>query len=62
MRAAQDPSSYEKLIAHWMENRYTLRYTGGLVPDICQQFTKGYPLRLTYTLIHLPCAPLPLRT
>jgi len=41
MRAAQDLSSYEKLIAHWMENRYTLRYTGGLVPDICQQFTKG---------------------
>merc|ERR1719359_2501974 len=23
-----------------MTNRYTLRYTGGLVPDICQQFTK----------------------
>ena len=23
-----------------MENRYTLRYSGGLVPDICQQFTK----------------------
>ena len=20
--------------------RYTLRYTGGLVPDVCQQFTK----------------------
>ena len=23
-----------------MENRYTLRYSGGLVPDIYQQFTK----------------------
>merc|ERR1719181_586760 len=23
-----------------MTNRYTLRYSGGLVPDICQQFTK----------------------
>merc|ERR1719258_621613 len=24
-----------------MTNKYTLRYSGGLVPDICQQFTKG---------------------
>lgn len=23
-----------------MGNRYTLRYSGGLVPDVCQQFTK----------------------
>ena len=40
MRAAQDLPEYSKLIAYWMENKYTLRYTGGLVPDICQQFTK----------------------
>merc|ERR1719437_321470 len=40
MRAAQDVEGYSKLIEHWMSNRYTLRYTGGLVPDICQQFTK----------------------
>jgi len=40
MRAAQDLPAYDKLIKHWMTNRYTLRYTGGLVPDICQQFTK----------------------
>lgn len=24
-----------------MTNKFTLRYTGGLVPDVCQQFTKG---------------------
>ena len=24
-----------------MQNKYTLRFCGGLVPDICQQFTKG---------------------
>jgi sedoheptulose-bisphosphatase len=24
-----------------MDNRYTLRFCGGLVPDICQQFSKG---------------------
>ena len=40
MRAAQDLPEYGKLIDYWMTNRYTLRYTGGLVPDICQQFTK----------------------
>jgi len=40
MRAAQDLPQYGKLIDYWMTNRYTLRYTGGLVPDICQQFTK----------------------
>jgi len=40
MRAAQDLPEYGKLIEYWMTNRYTLRYTGGLVPDICQQFTK----------------------
>lgn len=40
MRAAQDLPEYAKLIDYWMTNRYTLRYTGGLVPDICQQFTK----------------------
>ena len=40
MRAAQDLPQYAKLIDYWMSNKYTLRYTGGLVPDICQQFTK----------------------
>jgi len=40
MRAAQDLPAYAELIDYWMTNRYTLRYTGGLVPDICQQFTK----------------------
>merc|ERR1719389_1099371 len=40
MRAAQDVEGYSKLIEHWMSNRYTLRYSGGLVPDVCQQFTK----------------------
>ena len=40
MRAAQDLPEYSELINYWMTNRYTLRYSGGLVPDICQQFTK----------------------
>ena len=40
MRAAQELTAYSELIDYWMESRYTLRYTGGLVPDVCQQFTK----------------------
>merc|ERR1712087_739776 len=40
LRAAQDLEDYSKLVDFWMSNRYTLRYSGGLVPDVCQQFTK----------------------
>merc|ERR1712174_20259 len=40
LRAAQDLPGYKKLVDHFMENRYTLRYSGGLVPDVYQQFTK----------------------
>merc|ERR1712108_112045 len=40
LRAAQEVDGYAKLIDHYMTNKYTLRYTGGLVPDVCQQFTK----------------------
>eukprot|EP00543_Licmophora_paradoxa_P005556 CAMPEP_0202444178 /NCGR_PEP_ID=MMETSP1360-20130828/3322_1 /ASSEMBLY_ACC=CAM_ASM_000848 /TAXON_ID=515479 /ORGANISM="Licmophora paradoxa, Strain CCMP2313" /LENGTH=369 /DNA_ID=CAMNT_0049060109 /DNA_START=91 /DNA_END=1200 /DNA_ORIENTATION=+ len=40
LRAAQDLPGYKKLIDHFMEKRYTLRYSGGLVPDVYQQFTK----------------------
>lgn len=40
LRAAQEVSEYAALVDYWMTNRYTLRYSGGLVPDLCQQFTK----------------------
>jgi sedoheptulose-bisphosphatase len=40
MRAAQDLPGYKALLDHYMINRYTLRYTGGMVPDVYQQFTK----------------------
>merc|ERR1719486_1327236 len=40
LRAAQEVSEYAELVEYWMTNRYTLRYSGGLVPDLCQQFTK----------------------
>ena len=41
MRAAQEVAGYKKLLDHYMADRYTLRYSGGLVPDIYQQFTKN---------------------
>lgn len=41
LRATQDLPGYKKLVDYYMENRYTLRYSGGLVPDIYQAFTKG---------------------
>jgi len=41
VKAAQGGTTYGDLVNYWMENRYTLRVSGGLVPDICQQFTKG---------------------
>lgn len=41
LRATQELPGYKNLVNHYMSNRYTLRYSGGLVPDIYQQFTKG---------------------
>lgn len=40
MRASKEVEGYKKLIDHYMDNKFTLRYTGGLVPDVYQQFTK----------------------
>jgi sedoheptulose-bisphosphatase len=40
LRSAQDLPGYKDLVDYYMLNRYTLRYTGGLVPDVYQQFTK----------------------
>ena len=39
--ARHELPGYGELLDYWMANRYTLRFCGGLVPDICQQFTKG---------------------
>merc|ERR1719159_1022019 len=40
MRAAKEVEGYKKLIDYYMDKKFTLRYTGGLVPDVYQQFTK----------------------
>ena len=41
LRATQDLEEYSNLVNYYMTNRYTLRYTGGMVPDVYQQFTKN---------------------
>lgn len=41
LRAAQDVPAYNKLVQEWMKKKYTLRYTGGLGPDVYQLFIKG---------------------
>lgn len=34
LRAVNDIPQYKKCIDYWIDNGYTLRYTGGMVPDI----------------------------
>lgn len=41
MRAAQDNPGYAKLLDHYFEEKYQLRYTGGMVPDVNQILVKG---------------------
>ena len=41
LRVITELSWYNKIVQYYMQQRYTLRYTGGLVPDLYQQFTKG---------------------
>jgi sedoheptulose-bisphosphatase len=41
LRAAQDNPGYQRLLDAWIKEQYTLRYTGGMVPDVCQLLVKG---------------------
>jgi len=54
LRAAQEIKGYADLISYYMEQRYTLRYTGGLVPDVCQQLTKKQGLFTNPTSANSP--------
>lgn len=40
LRATFDNPEYEKLISHYITEKYTLRYTGGMVPDVFQIIVK----------------------
>lgn len=40
LRATADNEEYQQLVQYWMSNKYTLRYSGGMVPDIHHILTK----------------------
>jgi len=42
LRATVGHPGYKELVAQWQGAGYTLRYTGGMVPDIYQIFIKGH--------------------
>lgn len=41
LRATNDNAQYNALVQHWIQNRYTLRYSGGMVPDVYHIFAKS---------------------
>lgn len=41
LRATQHRADYLELVNWWMKEQYTLRYSGGMVPDINSIFVKG---------------------
>ncbi|CAM9669112.1 unnamed protein product [Discosporangium mesarthrocarpum] len=41
LRATSDQPQYKNLFDYWVDNRYTLRYTGGMVPDVYHILIKG---------------------
>ena len=43
LRSASENEEYQKLVQHWMSNKYALRYSGGMVPDIHHILTKVGP-------------------
>lgn len=44
LRAASESPAYMALVQHYITERYTLRYSGGLVPDVVHGLSKGHGL------------------
>lgn len=42
LRSAGENEAYMRLITHYIQQKYTLRYCGGLVPDILHALVKGH--------------------
>ncbi|KAI1766725.1 sedoheptulose-1,7-bisphosphatase [Hypoxylon sp. FL1150] len=42
LRAAADDAKYMGLVSHFIQHKYTLRYSGGLVPDVVHALVKGH--------------------
>ncbi|KAJ6287445.1 fructose-1,6-bisphosphatase class 1/Sedoheputulose-1,7-bisphosphatase [Bipolaris maydis] len=47
LRAAADDEKYMSLITHFIQRKYTLRYSGGLVPDIVHALVKGHGIYIS---------------
>ncbi|KAI1655902.1 carbohydrate phosphatase [Daldinia decipiens] len=47
LRAAADDEKYMSLITHYIQNKYTLRYSGGLVPDVVHTLVKGHGIYIS---------------
>ena len=41
LRATNDCAKYQQLLQFWLQERYQLRYSGGMVPDVYHIFAKG---------------------
>ena len=41
LRASAENSAYRELVQNWLRELYTLRYTGGMVPDVHHILAKG---------------------
>jgi sedoheptulose-bisphosphatase len=41
LRATASSPGYRKLVDFYLDSRYHLRYSGGMVPDVCQLVVKG---------------------
>ncbi|KAM0811690.1 putative Fructose-1-6-bisphosphatase [Seiridium cardinale] len=42
LRAAAEDQRYGDLVSHFIKSKYTLRYSGGLVPDVVHALVKGH--------------------
>ncbi|OQD73689.1 hypothetical protein PENDEC_c014G02337 [Penicillium decumbens] len=47
LRAAAESEAYMRLITQYIEKKYTLRYSGGLVPDVVHALVKGHGVYLS---------------
>ena len=41
LRACAKSAGYRNLVNFWLDRQYTLRYSGGMVPDVCHILKKG---------------------
>eukprot|EP00804_Cyclotella_cryptica_P022954 CCRYP_014970-RA/>CCRYP_014970-RA protein AED:0.17 eAED:0.17 QI:0/0/0/1/0/0/2/0/121 len=41
LRATTNNATYDTLVKHWILERYTLRYSGGMAPDVYHMFAKS---------------------